>query len=231
MRRHGQAALEYLFTYGWAFLAIIITIGALAYFGIFDFTSLRGTECTFPPGVVCNDYYIGDELSMCGDVNMDGVVDNNDRDLVDEVLGPTYDFTHEQFIIADVNEDGSITNADRGMIGGGPPFPGDPACEAPVAKVSLMNVFGADLNITYVNASDARGRFYHCAPEAGPLTPSYEYDNWLWEQDTVMNISCSFVEDTYADGQAYDITVTMNFTQVGHDYEHSIKGWILGSAQ
>jgi len=32
----GQAAMEFLMTYGWAILAAVISIGALAYFGVFS---------------------------------------------------------------------------------------------------------------------------------------------------------------------------------------------------
>jgi len=34
----GQAALEFLTTYGWAFLVILVAIGGLSYFGVFDFS-------------------------------------------------------------------------------------------------------------------------------------------------------------------------------------------------
>ncbi len=36
MERKGQAAVEFLMTYGWAILAAIIAIGVLAYFGVFS---------------------------------------------------------------------------------------------------------------------------------------------------------------------------------------------------
>ena len=36
MDRKGQAAMEFLMTYGWAILAAIIAIGVLAYYGIFS---------------------------------------------------------------------------------------------------------------------------------------------------------------------------------------------------
>ncbi len=36
MQRKGQAAMEFLMTYGWAILAAIIAIGVLAYFGVFS---------------------------------------------------------------------------------------------------------------------------------------------------------------------------------------------------
>ena len=36
MARKGQAAVEFLMTYGWAILAAVIAIGVLAYFGVFS---------------------------------------------------------------------------------------------------------------------------------------------------------------------------------------------------
>lgn len=36
MNKRGQAAMEFLMTYGWAILAAIIAIGVLAYFGVFS---------------------------------------------------------------------------------------------------------------------------------------------------------------------------------------------------
>ncbi len=58
MARRGQAALEYLFTYGWAFLAVLVTIGVLAYFGVFNVSALQSNDCSFIPGIVCSDYTI-----------------------------------------------------------------------------------------------------------------------------------------------------------------------------
>jgi uncharacterized protein (UPF0333 family) len=36
MTKKGQAAMEFLMTYGWAILAAVIAIGVLAYFGVFS---------------------------------------------------------------------------------------------------------------------------------------------------------------------------------------------------
>ncbi len=36
MNKKGQAAMEFLMTYGWAILAAVIAIGVLAYFGVFS---------------------------------------------------------------------------------------------------------------------------------------------------------------------------------------------------
>ncbi len=56
--RKAQAALEFLTTYGWAFLVILIMIGALAYFGVLNPKGLLPGRCTFGPEVDCVEYTI-----------------------------------------------------------------------------------------------------------------------------------------------------------------------------
>jgi hypothetical protein len=46
MNRRGQTALEYLVTYGWAILAIVIIAGVLWYFGVFTPGRFAPTEQT-----------------------------------------------------------------------------------------------------------------------------------------------------------------------------------------
>ncbi len=53
--RRGQAALEFLTTYGWAFLVILVMIGALAYFGILSPDKFLPERCTFPTELPCRD--------------------------------------------------------------------------------------------------------------------------------------------------------------------------------
>ena len=52
----SQAALEFLTTYVWAFFVIAITIGALYYFGIFDFSKYLPQKCVFPSQFKCIDF-------------------------------------------------------------------------------------------------------------------------------------------------------------------------------
>ena len=54
----AQAALEFLTTYGWAFLVILIMIGALAYFGILSPAKLLPNRCNFASEFQCLDYAI-----------------------------------------------------------------------------------------------------------------------------------------------------------------------------
>ena len=53
MSRKSQASLEFLTTYAWAFLVILITVGALYYFGIFNFSKFLPQKCSFPSQFEC----------------------------------------------------------------------------------------------------------------------------------------------------------------------------------
>ena len=52
----SQAALEFLVTYGWAFMVIGITMAALYSFGIFDFSKYLPQNCIFPSQFKCLDF-------------------------------------------------------------------------------------------------------------------------------------------------------------------------------
>ena len=63
MQRKGQAAMEFLMTYGWAILAAVIVIGVLAYFGVFSPSSYVPNQCILSAPLGCN----------AGVANSDGV--------------------------------------------------------------------------------------------------------------------------------------------------------------
>ena len=54
----AQAALEFLTTYGWAFLVILIMIGALAYFGILSPGKVLSDRCNFGVEFACVDFQV-----------------------------------------------------------------------------------------------------------------------------------------------------------------------------
>lgn len=56
--KKSQAALEFLTTYGWAFLVILIMIGTLAYFGILKPSRILPNRCTVSPEFQCIDHQI-----------------------------------------------------------------------------------------------------------------------------------------------------------------------------
>ena len=47
MKKKGQAAMEFLMTYGWAILVVLAAIGALAYFDVFSADNLLPETTTF----------------------------------------------------------------------------------------------------------------------------------------------------------------------------------------
>ncbi len=57
--RKGQAAMEYLITYSWAFLVILSAIGVLTYFGAFNPNKYIPSSCDFGEQLKCVDYYVG----------------------------------------------------------------------------------------------------------------------------------------------------------------------------
>ena len=62
--KKSQAALEFLTTYAWAFLAIIITLGALYYFGVFNFSKFLPQECIFSSQLECVAFsFVGDSTN------------------------------------------------------------------------------------------------------------------------------------------------------------------------
>lgn len=56
MNKKSQAALEFIMTYGWAILVVIVAIGALAYFGVLDPGKFLPAKCTMQAGIACIDH-------------------------------------------------------------------------------------------------------------------------------------------------------------------------------
>ena len=56
--RKSQAAMEFLMTYGWAILVVLVAIGALAYFGVLSPDRVLPAKCQLPAGIACTDFKI-----------------------------------------------------------------------------------------------------------------------------------------------------------------------------
>ena len=67
--RRGQAALEFLTTYGWAFLVILVMIGALAYFGVINPNRFLPEKCLFQQEFHCKDYQVEYDTPALANVN------------------------------------------------------------------------------------------------------------------------------------------------------------------
>ncbi len=53
--RKGQAAMEFLMTYGWAILVVLAAVGALAFFGVFDLDRYLPDTCEIGSGIDCTE--------------------------------------------------------------------------------------------------------------------------------------------------------------------------------
>ncbi len=56
--KKAQAAMEFLMTYGWAILVVLIAIAALAYFGVLNPGRYLPSSCTLVPGLSCEDFKV-----------------------------------------------------------------------------------------------------------------------------------------------------------------------------
>ncbi|MBI3033676.1 hypothetical protein HYY72_00780 [Candidatus Woesearchaeota archaeon] len=70
--RRGQAAMEFLMTYGWAILVVLVVIGALAYFGVLSPDTLLPEKCTMPLQVTCKDHRVDKTASTIKMVLLNG---------------------------------------------------------------------------------------------------------------------------------------------------------------
>lgn len=78
MMRKGQAAMEFLMTYGWAILAAVIVIGVLAYFGVFSPATYVPTTCVLSAPLGCDKNQVSASTTGVSLVMRNGGIDNLD---------------------------------------------------------------------------------------------------------------------------------------------------------
>ena len=139
MHKRGQAATEFLMTYGWAILVVMVAVSALAYFGVLSPDQFLPEKCTMPPGISCVDYKITEsdvqvflQNSMGYDITItsinvtdkSGCVNSTDYDLVNgaEVLytiscsGTTGEKFKSDIKVSYVNSATNISHSKLGNI-------------------------------------------------------------------------------------------------------------------
>ncbi len=72
--KKGQAAMEFLMTYGWAILVVLAAIGALAYFGVLSPDKFLPDKCTAAPPFSCAQYKVS---GGAGPGNINVTLNNN----------------------------------------------------------------------------------------------------------------------------------------------------------
>ena len=71
--RHGQAAMEFIMTYGWAILVLLAGLSALAYFGVFS-DRPQTERCMFTTGLNCKEFVIN---KLGASSNLTLIIQNN----------------------------------------------------------------------------------------------------------------------------------------------------------
>ena len=120
-KKKAQAAMEFLMTYGWAILVVLIAIGALAYFGVLNPNRFLPKSCTLMPGLDCDEFKVDKS-------------DSQVQLFIRNGLGDSIDFSS---LNIDTNLDGT---ADCTAI--------DPAAIADGALSAQLNIAGCTIGVT-----------------------------------------------------------------------------------
>jgi hypothetical protein len=54
-KKRGQGGIEFITTYGWAILVVVISLTALIYFDVFSIGDVAPNKCILPTGIICLD--------------------------------------------------------------------------------------------------------------------------------------------------------------------------------
>lgn len=111
MKRYGQAALEFLSTYGFAFLLIVVMIAALSYFGILTPANLLPDRCSLGSTLGCVEQRIRNDGT---DIFAEFIIQNN-------IGNPVTILTSQFNLTSDFSDSASCTSGIDGESYG----PGD----------------------------------------------------------------------------------------------------------
>ena len=153
MRRKGQAAMEFLMTYGWAIVVVLAAIGALAYFDVLNPGKLLPDKTIFPSPIPHTDNALikastnSMEIPMRNNINfpitlpLTGSVTNGGTECTAVTLSGTYK--------------GAAINATT-LIPNGGAFLLKFTCTGTAGAVG--DKFKADFSFDYVNTETTQAR-------------------------------------------------------------------------
>jgi hypothetical protein len=151
MNKKGQAAMEFLMTYGWAIVVVLAAIGALAYFGVLSPNKLLPDRTTFSAPLPNVDNAV---IDFAG--NTVAIAFRNNKGVAIEVP-QTGTFTSTQCdVAAPPGITGVIDSVTRAAIApaddiqNGAGFIVTWSC-TPIGGAAIGSKFKADVTIDYVN--------------------------------------------------------------------------------
>ncbi len=147
--KRAQAAMEFLMTYGWAILVVLVAIGALAYFGILSPARFLPESCTLAPGIGCNDFKITYGAPDVGTIQL----------LLMNGMGETVTNANVTIIgcaTQDTDADGNDPWVDGNMLGG--TTPGDEGillqnCDSDTLITGPNTRVKTDITVTWTSSS------------------------------------------------------------------------------
>jgi hypothetical protein len=145
MKKRGQAAMEFLMTYGWAILVVLVVIGALAYFGVLNPQNILPQKCEFTTGLNCQDHVLSSSTGLTlrlnnglgKDIRIDEISFDADNNVVDCFLGIS------NYTLPNGEEANLLLNTTTA-------WPGSTLCSTQLTQFAGTRVKG-DLSITYTN--------------------------------------------------------------------------------
>jgi hypothetical protein len=171
--KKAQAAMEFLMTYGWAILVVLVAIAALAYFGVFSPGKWLPTACTIGSGFSCVEFKVnGSSAAGSGSPAFDQgnvyvkirngqgtTINVNMFNLTDTATGKTCVLARlEKFMCAGVvgaPQGGClVTDLNGGQIRDGESASINVNCSTLKAGVTAGTQFKGAMKITYTKAGE-----------------------------------------------------------------------------
>jgi len=127
MTRKAQTAMEFLMTYGWAILVMLVVIAVLFYLGVFNPVTVSPKACVMPAGFSC----YGFKISGNGVLNLSLVQSTGHTIDIEQIACSDRDDPSGDFVVV-VNgtiysgeKATIITTCHKSGITGDPPVPGE----------------------------------------------------------------------------------------------------------
>ncbi len=98
-KKRGQAALEFLTTYGWALMAVLLAIAALSYFGFLDTSRYVSERCDTGSQIQCLEAYIEESGAFRINLRNNYPVDITITDVILKFGNQEYDLEIDQDIL------------------------------------------------------------------------------------------------------------------------------------
>ena len=134
--KKGQAAMEFLMTYGWAILVVLVAIGALAYFGVLSPGKFLPESCLLSPGFACTDFKVVAGATSTWTIKVQN--------------GLCESLTGISIKLAKINDDDTISSTVNCLIGTGTlPSGSSTTCSGLTVAGSSGDRFKAEIQFAY----------------------------------------------------------------------------------